>query len=212
MTSLVHHIVPASAARKGTLVFLHGLGDSLSGWSFLPQALGLPWLEVVLAQAPIRYGPAGWAWYDLNQSLRPTAGTRSDISSSRALLESFLGELGRPTDSIVLGGFSQGSVMALDTGLRSALAFAGLLCISGYVPLLEDFPAAFGPFAMKRRILCTHGRWDPVIPHDFSKAQVEALSALGVPIAMEDFDKAHDLDEEEELPRIRSWLEETFAP
>jgi hypothetical protein len=29
---------------------------------------------------------------------------------------------------------------------------------------------------------------------------------------MEDFDKAHDLDEEEELPRIRSWLEETFAP
>jgi phospholipase/carboxylesterase len=210
MTSLVHQVVPAASARKGSLVFLHGLGESMAGWSFLPQALELPWLEIVLVQAPIPYGP-GWAWYDLNPSLRPTASTRSDISSSRALLETFLGELGRPTDSIVLGGFSQGSVMTLDTGLRSAKPLAGLLCISGYVPLLEDFPAAFGPFAKTRRILCTHGRWDPVIPHEFSKSQVEALSALGVPIAMDDFDKAHDLDEEEELPRIRSWLEKTFA-
>jgi phospholipase/carboxylesterase len=210
MTSLVHHVVPPTAARKGSLVFLHGLGDSMAGWSFLSQALELPWLEIVLVQAPIPHGP-GWAWYDLNQSLRPTASTRSDISSSRALLESFLGELGRPTASVVLGGFSQGSVMALDTGLRSAKPLAGLLCISGYVPLLEDFPAAFGPFAKTRRILCTHGRWDPVIPHEFSKSQVEALHAQGIPIAMEDFDKAHDLDEEEELPRIRSWLEEAFA-
>jgi len=211
MTSLVHQTVPSTAARRGTLVFLHGLGDSLAGWSFLPQALELPWLEIVLVQAPIRYGPSGWAWYDLSQSLRPTSTTRSDISSSRALLESFLGELGRPADSVVLGGFSQGSVMALDTGLRSSRSFAGLLCISGYVPLLEDFPAAFGALATTRRILCTHGRWDPVIPHEFSKSQSEALAALGIPIAMEDFDKAHDLDEEEELPRIRSWLEGTFA-
>jgi phospholipase/carboxylesterase len=210
MTSLVHHVSPPTAAHRGSLVFLHGLGDSMAGWSFLPQALELPWLEIVLVQAPIPYGP-GWAWYDLNPSLRPTASTRSDISSSRALLESFLGELGRPTASIVLGGFSQGSVMALDTGLRSAKPLAGLLCISGYVPLLEDFPAAFGPNARSRRILCTHGRWDPVIPQEFSKLQVEALKDQGIPIVMEDFDKAHDLDEEEELSRIRSWLEETFA-
>jgi phospholipase/carboxylesterase len=210
MTSLVHHVIPSTAPRRGTLVFLHGLGDSPAGWSFLPHALELPWLEIVLVQAPIPYGP-GWAWYELDPSLRPTANTRADIAASRGLLESLLGELGRPTESVVLGGFSQGSVMALETGLRSALPLAGLLCISGYVPLIADFPGGFGPRALERRILCTHGTWDQVIPHAFSESQSEALAAMGVPIRMETFDKPHGLDEEEELPRIRTWLEETFA-
>ena len=210
MTSPVHHIVPSTAPRRGTLVFLHGLGDSPAGWSFLPQALELPWLEIVLVQAPIRYGP-GWAWYDLNPSLRATETTREDITGSRGLLESLLGELGRPTESVVLGGFSQGSVMALETGLRSDLPLAGLLCISGYVPLLADFPAGFGSQALVRRILCTHGNMDQVIPHDFSESQAKALAAMGVRIEMETFDKPHGLDEEEELPRIKAWLQETFA-
>jgi phospholipase/carboxylesterase len=210
MTSLVHHIVPARAERRGTLVFLHGLGDSPAGWSFLPHALELPWLEIVLVQAPISYGP-GWAWYELDPSLRPTSNTRTDIAKSRTLLESLLLELDRPTESVVVGGFSQGSVMALETGLRSELPLAGLLCISGYVPLLADFPAGFGSHALERRILCTHGTWDQVIPHAFSEGQAVALAAMGVRIEMETFDKPHGLDEEEELPRIRSWLEETFA-
>lgn len=210
MTSLVHHVVPARADREGTLVFLHGLGDSPDGWAFLPQALDLPWLEIVLVQAPIPYGP-GWAWYELDPSLRPTGGTRTDIAASRDLLESFLGELGRPTESVVVGGFSQGAVMALETGLRSDLPLAGLLCVSGYVPLISDFPAAFGHHAAERRILCTHGTWDQVIPRDFSESQAKALAAMGIPIEMETFDKPHGLDEEEELPRIRAWLEETFA-
>jgi predicted esterase len=210
MTSLVHHIVPSTAERGGTLVFLHGLGDSPAGWSFLSQALELPWLEIVLVQAPIRYGP-GWAWYDLNPSLRATETTRDDIGRSRGLLESLLGELDRPTESVVLGGFSQGSVMALETGLRSDLPLAGLLCISGYVPLLADFPAGFGSRALERRILCTHGDMDQVIPHTFSEGQAKALAAMGVRIEMETFDKPHGLDEEEELPRIKAWLEETFA-
>jgi phospholipase/carboxylesterase len=111
----------------------------------------------------------------------------------------------------VLGGFSQGSVMALETGLRSDLPLAGLLCISGYVPMLADFPAGFGSRALARRILCTHGTWDQVIPHAFAQSQVQTLAALGVKIEMETFDKPHGLDEDEELPRIRTWLEETFA-
>jgi phospholipase/carboxylesterase len=209
MTTLVHHIVPARAERKGTLVFLHGLGDSPAGWSFLPQALELPWLEIILVQAPIPYGP-GWAWYELDPSLRPTSNTRTDILKSSGLLESLLGKLGHPTESVVLGGFSQGSVMALETGLRSELPLAGLLCISGYVPLLADFPAGFGSRALERRILCTHGTWDQVIPHAFSQSQAQALAAMDVRIEMETFDKPHGLDEEEELPRIQAWLTETF--
>jgi len=42
-------------------------------------------IEIVLVQAPIPYGP-GWAWYELDPSLRPTASTRTDIAKSRGLL------------------------------------------------------------------------------------------------------------------------------
>jgi len=204
--TLVHHVIVPSTPVRGTLVFLHGLGDSLSGWSFLPDALDLPGLEIVLVQAPIPYGP-GWSWYDFENPLRG----REDIADSRRALEALLSELGRIPGATVLGGFSQGAVMSIDTALRGTRPLAGVLAISGYVPLLEDFPAAFGSAAPGIRVLATHGPWDTVLPLDRSRVQMQALAERGANLAFEVFDKAHDLDVEEELPRIRSWLVEQLG-
>ena len=207
---LVHRRMPAGSAPRASLVFLHGLGDSLAGWSFLPEALGLPWLEVVLVQAPLHYGP-GWSWYELDASLRSSAKTRSDISLHRAKIAQLLAHLGLSPARTILGGFSQGAVMSLDVGLRSDAAFAGLLPVSGYVPLLDEYPAAFGKALPAQRILATHGHWDPVIPHAMAQAQMAELVKRGAPISFESFDKAHDIDIHDELERIRSWIAEAVS-
>jgi phospholipase/carboxylesterase len=205
---LTHRRLPVQGERKASLVFMHGLGDSLAGWSFLPEALDLPWLEVVLVQAPIPYGP-GWSWYELDQSLRSTGKTKSDIGANRAKIARLLAHLGLNPSRTILGGFSQGAVMTLETGLRSDAAFAGLLPISGYIPLLDDYPAAFGKAVSNQRILATHGHWDQVIPHGLAEAHMTEIVKRGAPVVFETFDKAHDIDVHDELERIRAWISET---
>jgi phospholipase/carboxylesterase len=198
--------VPAAKQAKRTLVFMHGLGDSMDGWSFLPELMDLDWLEIVLVQAPIPYGP-GWSWYELDASLRTTAKTRTDIVQNRAKIVALLAHLELDLSKTILGGFSQGAVMTLEVGLRSDQAFAGLLPVSGYVPLLEDFPAAFGAAISRQRILATHGHWDQVIPHGLAEAQMTEIIQRGAPLEFESFDKAHDIDIHEEVNRIRQWIQ-----
>ena len=204
---LVHRRIASTEATQRTLVFLHGLGDSLAGWSFLPEALELPWLEVVLVQAPIAYGP-GWSWYELDSSLRSTGRTRLDIVANRAKVAVLLDHLGLDPARTILGGFSQGAVLSLETGLRSDKTLAGILPVSGYVPLLEDYPAGFGSAIDSQRILATHGHWDQVIPHALAQTQMQELAARGAPLVFESYDKAHDIDIHDELDRIRDWVSE----
>lgn len=101
--------------------------------------------------------------------------------------------------------------MSIEGGLRGPLALAGVLAISGYVPLLEDYPKAFSPTGAAVPVLATHGPWDSVLPLDMVRPQMEALAGAGANLVFETYDKAHDLDLEEELPRIRTWLEERLA-
>lgn len=204
--TLVHQIAPISGPVQGTLLFLHGLGDSLAGWRFLPEALSLKGLEVILVQAPIPYGP-GWSWYDFENPKRG----RFDIAQSRESVLELLGHLDRPSERTILGGFSQGAVMSIESGLRGAASLAGILAISGYVPLLEDYPAAFSGAGRRTPVLATHGPWDSVLPLDMVRPQMEGLRAAGADLLFETYDKAHDLDLEEELPRIRTWIGDRLA-
>jgi len=203
--------IASSVPARRTLVFMHGLGDNMNGWTYLPELVELPWLDVVLVQAPIPYGP-GWSWYELDATLASTANTRLDIVQNRAKIRSLLEHLGLDLSKTYLGGFSQGAVMTLEVGLRSDVPFAGLLPISGYVPLLEDYPASFGAAIAKQRILATHGHWDQVIPHAFAEAQMTEIVRRGAPLEFESYDKAHDIDVHDEFDRIRQWILDEAEP
>ena len=56
--------IPAAEKDSRRLfVVLHGLGDSLAGWRWLPGALDLPWLNYLLVNAPDEYY-GGYSWFD----------------------------------------------------------------------------------------------------------------------------------------------------
>ncbi|HZI33613.1 MAG TPA: serine esterase, partial [Candidatus Binatia bacterium] len=54
-------IPAADQASRRLFVVLHGLGDSAAGWSWLPGALNLPWLNYLLVNAPDEYY-GGYSW------------------------------------------------------------------------------------------------------------------------------------------------------
>lgn len=201
---MLHHLrQPARTAPLRTLIFCHGLGDSEQGWTFLQQALDLDWLEVVLVRAPEPYF-GGYSWYDFENPQN----VARDLEVSRAKLAELLEHLAIPSERLFLGGFSQGAVMTLEMTVRAQTPWAGSLAISGYVPLWREYPAAFGPALAGQRILATHGPWDTVLPLDMAQRQILHLKEHGAPLEFETFDKAHDLDMEEELPRLRRFLAE----
>jgi phospholipase/carboxylesterase len=186
-------LVPAKEKNSRRLmVMLHGLGDSIEGYRWLPQAMDLPWLNYLLVNAPDEYY-GGYAWFDLND-IAP------GVRRSRKLLFEVLDDLnarGFPAEQITFGGFSQGCLMAIDVGLRYPRCFAGVVGISGWVFELEKLLQALSPVARQQRLLMTHGTGDPLIPIDPVRGQIPVLKAAGINVEWREFEKVHTIAEEE---------------
>ena len=113
---------------------------------------------------------------------------------------------GFPADQILLGGFSQGCLMALDVGLRYPHRLAGIIGISGYVCEPDKLLKELSPVAMQQRVLMTHGTLDPLIPFAVVGEQVNLLKSAGLRIEWHEFVKAHTIAGEPELAVIRNFI------
>jgi phospholipase/carboxylesterase len=195
--------IPATQKDSRRLfVVLHGLGDSPAGWHWLPGALNLPWLNYLLVQAPDEYY-GGYSWFDYPGDIAP------GIHRSRKLLVELLDDLRAknfPADQITFGGFSQGCLMALETGLRYPHRFAGIVGLSGWVFEIENLICELTPVAKSQRLLITHGHFDPLLPFAEAKKQVRRLQAAGLEVAWHEFPKEHTIHGEEEIAVIREFV------
>jgi phospholipase/carboxylesterase len=201
-------LIPAREKNsRQIMVVLHGLGDSMDGYRWLPDALNLPLLNYLLVNAPDQYY-GGHSWYDF-------AGDKGvGIQRSRKLLFSLLDaqrDTGFPTEQTVLFGFSQGCLMTLDVGLRYPHHFAGLVGISGYVHEPEQLIEESSSVVMQQRLLVTHGTHDPLIPFAEVREQINLLKAAGLNIVWHEFVKAHTIAGEQELAIIRDFVHGCYS-
>jgi len=186
---------------------LHGLGDSIEGYRWVPEALNLPWLNYLLVNAPDEYY-GGYSWYDFAGDIAP------GVARSRGLLFELLeAQRGRgfPTEQTVLGGFSQGCLMAMEVGLRYPHRFACIVGISGYICDPEKLLEELSPVAMQQRILMTHGLVDPMLPFAQTREQVNLLKAAGLRIEWHEFMKGHTIAGEQELEVVRGFVGAGYA-
>jgi phospholipase/carboxylesterase len=195
-------LIPASDPKSRRLmVMLHGLGDSLEGFRWLPAAMRLPWLNYLLVNAPDDYY-GGFSWFELNN---PVAG----VARSRKLLFALLDELATkhfPREMITLGGFSQGCLMTVEVGLSYPHRLAGLVGISGWVLDPEKLIREMPPVATQQRLFMTHGTADPLIPITEVRAQMPVLKAAGLNVSWQEFAKAHTIAGEPEIAVIREFI------
>jgi phospholipase/carboxylesterase len=183
------------------MVMLHGLGDSIEGFRWMPEAINLPWLNYLLVNAPDDYY-GGFSWFDIND---PVAG----VARSRKLLFTLLDELAvkkYPPELITLGGFSQGCLMSVEVGLSYPHRLAGIVGISGWVLDPEKLLREKPPFAVQQRLLMTHGTADPLIPIASVRGQIPLLKAAGINVSWHEFAKAHTIAGEPEIALIREFI------
>jgi phospholipase/carboxylesterase len=199
---LTTELIPAAQKdSRRLMVVLHGLGDSMDGYRWLPEAMHLDALNYLLVNAPDEYY-GGWSWYDLPGDAAP------GVLRSRKLLFELLDSLrerGFPTEQTLLFGFSQGCLMTLETGLRYPHRLAGLMGVSGYVHDPERLLCEMPPVAAQQRVLLTHGTYDPLIPISRTRAQVQRLRAAGLSIEWREFAKEHTIAGEAELAVLRAF-------
>ena len=68
---LKSELIPAAQKNsKRLLVMLHGLGDSMEGYRWVPEAIDFPWLNYLLVNAPDEYY-GGYSWYDFAGNIVP---------------------------------------------------------------------------------------------------------------------------------------------
>lgn len=207
-TIFTHRYIPARipGPRERVVVVLHGLGDSLNGYHFLPEALRIPELSYFLVNAPDTYY-GGYSWYDYMGDKEP------GILRSRAMLLGLLEELGDqgvlPADTWLFG-FSQGCLMVVDTGLRVESTLGGIVGVSGYAAFMREYPAAFAPAAPSQKFLITHGRQDPMVPFEPARKQFQELRRLGIDLEFVAYEKDHTMLQEE-LADVANWIRARMA-
>jgi phospholipase/carboxylesterase len=200
--------IPAAEKNSRRIfVVLHGLGDSPAGWRWLPSALDLPWLNYLLVNAPDEYF-GGYSWFDYPGDSAP------GIHRSRQLLFELLDDLRAknfPADQITLGGFSQGCLMTIETGLHYPHWLAGLVGISGWVFEIENLLRDLTPVARTQRLLVTHGHFDPLIPFAGVREQIQKLQTAGLNVQWNEFPKEHTIHGTEEIAVIREFVRAGYA-
>lgn len=146
------------------VIFLHGYGSNGADLIGLaPYWRGvLPDTVFLSPNAPEACpgAPGGYQWWGLSSfdAQARAAGARRAAPVLDAFIEAELARYGLSDDRLALVGFSQGTMMALQVGLRRRRPPAGIV---GYSGMLSEAPPEDGA---KPPILLIHGDADPMIP------------------------------------------------
>jgi phospholipase/carboxylesterase len=208
MTELVHRIRPAAGEPRGALVLLHGRGaDENDLYPLLDLIDPKRRLVGLSPGGPLLLPPGGRHWYVVPRVGYPDPDT---FQASYELLQRDVSELtGVPWERTILGGFSQGTVMAYALGLGAGRPTpAGIAAMSGFIPTVDGWSADLDRPSLP--VWIAHGRRDPVIGVEFARAARDALAAAPVDLTYREHDGSHHVDPRL-LAELPGWVDRALA-
>ena len=191
------------------VVLLHGFGapgdDLVPLWRVLAAPSGT---RFVFPEAPLDLGDRSlgraWWWIDLEERIRrqelgekrDTTEVPSGLDAARSHVETLLDDLEAamhpPPGKIVLGGFSQGAMLALDVAIRSTRPLAGLALLSG-TPIATAEWAAYFERRSGLPVFMSHGQNDPILAFDLAVELRDTLSLHGMRVDWVPFRGGHGI-------------------
>jgi phospholipase/carboxylesterase len=203
---LEHLVRPASGRPDGALVLFHGRGADEHDLHPLLDMLD-PDRRLVGAtpRGPLSLPPAGAHWYVVRQVGFPdpaTFGPTFDLASR--WLDELAEETGVPPERTVLGGFSQGAVMAHSLGLGAGRPRpAGIVALSGFIPVVDGFEPDLSPPLPP--VAIGHGTLDPVISVEFGRRAKAILDEAGADVLYRESPIPHTIDPRF-LTELQGWV------
>ncbi|WP_323140037.1 alpha/beta hydrolase [Massilia phyllosphaerae] len=222
MSELLEHVTIDTADNPEiSVIWLHGLGAD--GNDFVPivrelDLSGLPGIRFIFPHArqipvTVNGGYVMRAWYDITGAELVRREDENGLRASQLEVEAFIARekaRGVPASRIVLAGFSQGCAMTIQAGLRHPEKLAGLLCLSGYVPLSAKLPTERSEVALNTPIFMAHGRHDNVVPVNRAEMSRDLLVSMGCQVEWHEYAMQHTVCLEE-VQAMSAWLKKVLG-
>lgn len=217
LSCIVTDMLPEGSSPRLMVVMCHGFGAP--GSDLVPLAAELVNLQPALADAAQFVFPAaplsldqygmygGRAWWPidiegLNRAIQLgefrdlRAELPPELPESRRMLTELIGALqqqtGLSTSRFVLGGFSQGSMLATDVALRLPESPGGLGILSGTL-LCESEWRELAASRRGMRVFQSHGLQDPLLPFQAAEWLRDLLTESGLQVDFLPFQGMHTI-------------------
>jgi phospholipase/carboxylesterase len=207
---VVYEVREAAGEPAGALVLFHGRGaDEYDLYPLLDLLDPERRLLGVTPRGPFSFPPGGAHWYKLQEVGFPDRETfLATYEEVGSRLDGFLDEHGISPDRTVLGGFSQGAVMAYSFGLGAGRPRpAALVALSSFMPTVEGFELDLSEIPP---VAIGHGTYDPIIPVEFGRQARQVLEEAGASVLYREYPLPHAIDPSF-LVELRAWLARSAA-
>lgn len=193
------------------IVLFHGYGASafdLVSLSEIPLSFDSSW---IFPNGPfdLYYGPGmkGQAWFPIDrEALDEAMAKRSaasfssteELQAAAAKVHRMLGELGIPLSQVILGGFSQGAMLAVEAALTAPEQIAGLALFSG-ICVDEERWKKLAHLKAGLHFFQSHGLEDTLLPLWAGQELYDLLTNAGLKGKLHTFHGGHTIPEQIEL-------------
>jgi len=202
----------AVGAADGALVLFHGRGADEHDLFPLLDALDPERrLAAATPRGPLALPPGGAHWYALGGIGTPEPTTfLSSFGAAAKWVDGFLAEQALGYDRLVLGGFSQGGVMAYSLGLGAGRPRpAAIVAFSSFIPAVPglelDLSAPLPPVAIG------HGTLDNVIGVEWGRRARALLEDAGAAVLYRESQMFHQVDPDY-VRDVSEWLRQALPP
>lgn len=197
-----------------TVIWLHGLGADAHDFEPIVDDLPLRSLvptRFVFPNAPqrpvtINGGFVMRAWYDITAAdlgrMVDIAGVEASCRQIARLVEREIAA-GIDPARIVLAGFSQGGVIALETAVRYPERLGGVIALSTYLAQPDHLPAANESLP----VFMGHGTDDPIVPFVLGQRSRAVLESRGYAVDWHAYPMPHSVCTQE-ISDIGAWLKQ----
>jgi phospholipase/carboxylesterase len=191
------------------VILFHGFGADAYDLQSLSEVIVPPegksnWLfpQGVL-EVSIGPGWTGRAWWNIDVDAlarRQAQGENVDLSGEkpegleklRPMIFEMIEQLGVPWNKIILGGFSQGAMLATDIFLHAGKTPRGLMIFSGALVNKENWKPLV-PNRQGAKFFICHGQSDAVLPHRSGQQLETMLNAGGMKGGLYTFQGGHEI-------------------
>lgn len=202
-------VVEIPGTPKGPcIVLFHGYGADCYDLTPLSQALKAPpgaswYFPNGPIQVPIAPGFMGRSWFHIDIEALERAmrtgkfrdmqnSTPQGLDKAKILAYEFLSQLNRKPEDIIIGGFSQGAMLATEIALSAASNYRGLVILSGTLIKSNEWKK-LAPLHKGLRFFQSHGENDALLNPEAAQELEKLLIESGLEGHLEMFRGGHEI-------------------
>lgn len=198
---------------KWVLLF-HGFGADASDLASLAEEFNFEkpcnWLfPNGPLSVPIAPGFSGRAWWSIKMSELEgdwTDRRPPDMNSAVDKIFKMISSMKFAWKDLIIGGFSQGAMIATEVFLKAPETPAGLICLSGTL-LSKNLWTEFAPNRKGSHVLMSHGEGDQVLPHKGSILLQKFFEENGIKTQFVSFRGGHEIPMQV-IQKMKSYISE----